>query len=100
MAIVKVQKCCPLCNSDYEAIDETQLSDKEKYLMYWNYKLGTEELSQAIKSSIGIRDMELLKKDNRLKLSEELEDEIADYYGILVEGYPQVEWLQFIISGL
>ena len=49
MAIVKVQKCCPLCNSDYEAIDETQLSDKEKYLMYWNYKLGTEEAEQAWK---------------------------------------------------
>jgi hypothetical protein len=49
MAIVKVQKCCPLCKSDYEAIDETQLSDKEKYLMYWNYKLGSEEAEQAWK---------------------------------------------------
>jgi hypothetical protein len=44
--------------------------------------------------------MELLKSDNRLKLSEELVDDIADYYGVLVEGYPHTEWLQFIISGL
>lgn len=49
MAIVKVQKCCPLCKSDYVAIDEAQLSDKEKYLMYWNYELGTPEAEQAWK---------------------------------------------------
>jgi len=52
-------------------------------------------------NKMGLMEMvELLKSDNRYKLSEELEDYIADYYGILVEGYPQVEWLQFIISGL
>jgi len=49
MAIVKVQKCCPLCKSDYVAIDEAQLSDKEKYLLYWNYELGTPEAEQAWK---------------------------------------------------
>jgi hypothetical protein len=49
MAIVKVQKCCPLCKSDYEEIDEAQLSDKEKYLIYWNYKLGTPEAEKAWK---------------------------------------------------
>jgi hypothetical protein len=47
MAIVKVQKCCPLCKSDYVQVDEAQLSDKEKYLMYWNYELGTPEAEQA-----------------------------------------------------
>jgi hypothetical protein len=47
MAIVKVSKCCPLCKSDYQAIDETQLSDKEKYLMYWNYEMGTPEAEKA-----------------------------------------------------
>ena len=40
----------------------------------------------------------LLKTDNRLKLSEELEDQISDCYGVLVEGQSQVEWLQFIIN--
>jgi len=47
MAIVKVQKCCPLCKSDYVAVDEAQLSDKEKYLMYWNYELGSPEAEKA-----------------------------------------------------
>jgi hypothetical protein len=47
MAVVKVQKCCPLCKSDYLEVDETQLSDKEKYLMYWNYELGTEAAEKA-----------------------------------------------------
>jgi len=47
MAIVKVNKCCPLCRSDYVEIDEAQLSDKEKYLMYWNYEMGTPEAEAA-----------------------------------------------------
>ena len=42
--------------------------------------------------------MEVLKVDNKYKLSEELEDQIADYYGVLVEDQSQVEWLQFIIN--
>lgn len=42
--------------------------------------------------------MELLKSDNRLKLSEELVDGIADCYGVLVEDLSQVEWLNFIIN--
>ena len=49
MAVVKVQKCCPLCKSDYFAVDEAQLSEKEKYLMYWNYELGSPEAEQAWK---------------------------------------------------
>jgi hypothetical protein len=47
MAIVKMQKCCPLCKSDYVEVDEAQLSDKEKYLMYWNYELGSAEAEKA-----------------------------------------------------
>lgn len=47
MAVVKVQKCCPLCKSDYLDVDETQLNDKEKYLIYWNYELGTAEAEKA-----------------------------------------------------
>ena len=49
MAIVKVHKCCPLCKSDYVEVDQNQLSDKEKYLMYWNYELGTPEAEAAWK---------------------------------------------------
>ena len=47
MAIVKVSKCCSLCKSNYVEVDESQLNDKEKYLMYWNYELGTEEAEKA-----------------------------------------------------
>jgi len=49
MTVVKVHKCCPLCKSDYEEVDETQLSDKEKYLMYWNYEIGSPEGEAAWK---------------------------------------------------
>jgi hypothetical protein len=49
MAIVKVQKCCTLCKNNYEEIDQTQLSDKEKYLLYWNYELGSPEAEAAWK---------------------------------------------------
>jgi hypothetical protein len=49
MSVVKVHKCCPLCKSDYEEVDETQLSDKEKYLMYWNYEIGSPEGEAAWK---------------------------------------------------
>ena len=52
MAVVKVQKCCPLCKSDYFAVDEAQLSEKEKYLMYWNYELGSPEAEQAWKEIV------------------------------------------------
>jgi len=49
MSVVKVHKCCPLCKSDYEEVDEAQLSDKEKYLMYWNYEIGSPEGEAAWK---------------------------------------------------
>jgi hypothetical protein len=42
--------------------------------------------------------MELLKTGYILKLSEELVDQIADDYGVLIEDQSQVEWLQFIIT--
>ena len=42
--------------------------------------------------------MELLKTDNRLKLDQELEDQIADYYGVLNDNNNQTEWLKFIIN--
>jgi hypothetical protein len=47
MAIVKIKKCCPMCRSDYEEVDPEQLTDKEEYLLYWSYELGTPEAEQA-----------------------------------------------------
>jgi hypothetical protein len=42
--------------------------------------------------------LNLLKSDNRLKLSEDLEDQIADCYGVLNDNNNQIDWLQFIIE--
>ena len=42
--------------------------------------------------------LNLLKTDNRLKLSEDLEDQIADYWGVLNDNNNQIDWLQFIIE--
>lgn len=42
--------------------------------------------------------MELLKTDYILKLSDELVDQIADDYGVLIEDQSQIDWLQFIIN--
>ena len=42
--------------------------------------------------------MELLKTENRYKLSEDLENQIADHYGVLNDNNNQTEWLQFIIN--
>lgn len=42
--------------------------------------------------------LELLKSDNKLKLSEDLEDQIADCYGVLNDNNNQTEWLEFIIN--
>lgn len=42
--------------------------------------------------------LELLKSDNRLKLSEDLEDQIADCYGVLNDNNNQADWLEFIIN--
>jgi hypothetical protein len=42
--------------------------------------------------------LNLLKTDNRLKLSEELEDQIADHWGVLNDNNNQIDWLQFIIN--
>jgi len=39
-----------------------------------------------------------LKADSRRQLLPELEDQIADCYGVLNDGNNQIEWLEFIIE--
>jgi hypothetical protein len=39
-----------------------------------------------------------LKADNRRQLLPELEDQIADCYGVLNDNNNQIDWLQFIIE--
>ena len=47
--IVNIKHTCKLCNSEYEAPDRSQMSDKEYYLTFWNYELGSPEAEQAWK---------------------------------------------------
>jgi hypothetical protein len=47
MALVKVKVTCPCCKVDREEYDESQLSDKEQYLMYWNIPLDSPEGDEA-----------------------------------------------------
>ena len=47
--IVNVKHTCKLCNSEYETADRSQMSDKEYYLTFWNYELGSPEAEQAWK---------------------------------------------------
>lgn len=39
-----------------------------------------------------------LKADSRRQLLQELEDQIADTYGVLNDNNNQIEWLEFIIN--
>jgi hypothetical protein len=47
--IVNIKHTCKLCKSEYEAPDRKQMSDKEYYLTFWNYELGSPEAEQAWK---------------------------------------------------
>jgi hypothetical protein len=47
MALVKVSVTCPCCKATREEYDESQLSDKEQYLMYWNIPLDSPEGDEA-----------------------------------------------------
>jgi adenine-specific DNA methylase len=38
---------CPLCKQHYEPVENTQLSDKDKYLKHWGYMLGSPEAEEA-----------------------------------------------------
>jgi hypothetical protein len=44
---------CPLCKQHYEPQNNEQLSDKDKYLNHWGYKLGTPEAEEAWTSTNG-----------------------------------------------
>ena len=42
--------------------------------------------------------LNLLKSDNRYNLDQELEDQIADHWGVLNDDNNQADWLEFIIN--
>jgi hypothetical protein len=56
---------CPLCKSEYDKADDSQLSDKEKYLDFWGYQLGTPEAEEAwkIKESMTRRQAPMIQSD-------------------------------------
>jgi hypothetical protein len=47
--IVNVKHTCKLCNSVYETPDTEKMTDKEYYLTFWNFELGSPEAEQAWK---------------------------------------------------
>lgn len=47
--LVKVKHNCILCNQEVEEYDRSQMSDKEYYLTFWKYELGTPEAEEAWK---------------------------------------------------
>ena len=42
--------------------------------------------------------LELLKLDNNNRLGQDLEDQIADDFGVLNDNNDQIAWLEFIIN--
>ena len=56
--IVNVKHTCKLCNSEYETPDRKQMSDKEYYLTFWNYELGTPEAEQAWEDKLNMTPKE------------------------------------------
>ena len=56
---------CPLCKQHYEPQTNEQLSDKDKYLIHWGYKLGTVEAEEAwtIKQNMTKRQAPMVQSD-------------------------------------
>jgi len=56
---------CPLCKSEYDKTDDSQMSDKDKYLDFWGYQLGTPEAEEAwkIKQSMTRRQAPMVQSD-------------------------------------
>jgi len=54
MALVKVSVICPCCKVAREEYDESQMSDMEKYLTYWNIPFNTPQAEQAWKDKQGM----------------------------------------------
>ena len=50
MALVKISVICPCCKVDRQEYDESQMSDKEKYLTYWNIPYDSPEAEEAWKA--------------------------------------------------
>ncbi len=61
-----MKKCiCHLCKNEYEVADRSQMSDKEYYLTFWNYELGTPEAEEAWKQkqTMTVRQTHMVSSD-------------------------------------
>jgi hypothetical protein len=56
---------CPLCKSEYDKADNSQMSDNDKYLDFWGYQLGTPEAEEAwkIKESMTRKQAPMIQSD-------------------------------------
>lgn len=56
---------CPLCKSEYEKTDDSNVSEKDKYLIHWGFKLGTPEAEEAwiAKQSMTKRQAPMIQSD-------------------------------------
>ena len=63
--IVYQKHKCPLCESEYEKADRSQMTDKEYYLTFWNYELGTPEAEEAWKQK-----QEMTRRESAMVMSD------------------------------
>lgn len=65
MALVKIKHNCILCNQEVEEYDRSQMSDKEYYLTFWKYELGTPEAEEAWKQkqNMTVRQTHMISSD-------------------------------------
>lgn len=65
MALVTIKKTCPVCKTEHEEYDTKQMTDKEYYLTYWKYELGTPEAEEAwkVKQQMTVRQAPMVQSD-------------------------------------
>ena len=78
--IVNVKHTCALCKSEYETPDRTKMSDKEYYLTFWNYELGSLEAEQAWKEK-----SEMIRRDAPMVMSD-IQPYISQVDGSVIES--------------
>jgi len=78
--IVNIKHTCALCKSEYETPDRTQMSDKEYYLTFWSYELGSPEAEQAWKEK-----QEMIRRDAPMVMSD-IQPYISQVDGSVIES--------------
>jgi len=78
--IVNVKHTCKLCKSEYKTPDRKQMSDKEYYLTFWSYELGTPEAEQAWKEK-----QDMTRRDAPMVMSD-IQPYISQVDGSVIES--------------